>query len=177
MYKSVPLLQEINEEWLSDKSRFACDGLKRQRLVTPMMKDSSGNLAAVDWEDAMVAAARALKDCPPNKVHTQTSDWNELLVSIAKPRWRDYAINYLRKSLSIRILLVEIELWPVGHKRVLKSLNSLALKRKLLSLLCGLNLHLLTKLRCLADTPPQSLSISRWACHYIIECFTWHRYR
>ncbi|XP_026746330.1 NADH-ubiquinone oxidoreductase 75 kDa subunit, mitochondrial [Trichoplusia ni] len=66
--------EEINEEWLSDKSRFACDGLKRQRLVTPMMKDSSGNLAPVDWEDAMVAAARALKDCPPNKLLAVAGD-------------------------------------------------------------------------------------------------------
>ena len=32
--------EDINEEWLSDKSRFACDGLKRQRLTVPMMKDS-----------------------------------------------------------------------------------------------------------------------------------------
>ncbi|XP_072944690.1 NADH-ubiquinone oxidoreductase 75 kDa subunit, mitochondrial [Epargyreus clarus] len=60
--------EEINEEWLSDKSRFACDGLKRQRLVTPMMTDSRGNLAPVEWEDAIVAAARALRDCPPDKL-------------------------------------------------------------------------------------------------------------
>ncbi|KPJ00242.1 NADH-ubiquinone oxidoreductase 75 kDa subunit, mitochondrial [Papilio xuthus] len=59
--------EEINEEWLSDKSRFACDGLKRQRLVTPLMTDSRGNLTPVEWEDAIVAAARALRDCPPDK--------------------------------------------------------------------------------------------------------------
>ena len=33
---------EINEEWLSDKSRFAYDGLKRQRLTTPYIRDASG---------------------------------------------------------------------------------------------------------------------------------------
>ncbi|XP_061379204.1 NADH-ubiquinone oxidoreductase 75 kDa subunit, mitochondrial [Danaus plexippus] len=60
--------EEINEEWLSDKSRFACDGLKRQRLVTPMIADSRGNLTPVEWEEAIVAAARALRDCPPNKL-------------------------------------------------------------------------------------------------------------
>ncbi|XP_028161677.1 NADH-ubiquinone oxidoreductase 75 kDa subunit, mitochondrial [Ostrinia furnacalis] len=60
--------EEINEEWLSDKSRFACDGLKRQRLVTPMLKDSRGNLVPAEWEDAIVAAARALRDCPPDKL-------------------------------------------------------------------------------------------------------------
>ena len=46
-------LQEINEEWLSDKSRFAYDGLKRQRLVTPMIKDERGQLVASDWEEAL----------------------------------------------------------------------------------------------------------------------------
>ena len=53
--------QEINEEWLSDKSRFACDGLKRQRLVSPMVRDSNGKLIMVEWEDALVAVARALQ--------------------------------------------------------------------------------------------------------------------
>lgn len=62
--------QEINEEWLSDKSRFACDGLKRQRLVTPMLKDSRGNLEPCEWEDAIVAAARALRDVPADKVRS-----------------------------------------------------------------------------------------------------------
>ncbi len=30
--------EDVNEEWISDKTRFACDGLKRQRLTTPMLK-------------------------------------------------------------------------------------------------------------------------------------------
>ena len=29
--------EDINEEWLDDKARFACDGLKRQRLTQPMV--------------------------------------------------------------------------------------------------------------------------------------------
>lgn len=44
--------EDINEEWLSDKSRFAYDGLRRQRLVTPMIKDSDGKLVGVNWEEA-----------------------------------------------------------------------------------------------------------------------------
>lgn len=44
----------MNEEWLSDKARFSYDGLKRQRLITPMIK-INGKLQAVDWEDALVA--------------------------------------------------------------------------------------------------------------------------
>lgn len=46
--------EEVNEEWLSDKSRFAYDGLKRQRLVSPMMKNSAGQLTNCQWEEALV---------------------------------------------------------------------------------------------------------------------------
>ncbi|KAJ9584415.1 hypothetical protein L9F63_021235, partial [Diploptera punctata] len=58
--------EEINEEWLSDKARFACDGLKRQRLITPMLKNQSGELAAVEWEDALIAVAKAIKAAGSN---------------------------------------------------------------------------------------------------------------
>lgn len=46
--------EEINEEWLADKGRFAYDGLKRQRLVNPMIKNKFGKLVNCDWEDALL---------------------------------------------------------------------------------------------------------------------------
>ncbi|RZC40576.1 NADH-ubiquinone oxidoreductase 75 kDa subunit, mitochondrial [Asbolus verrucosus] len=54
--------EEINEEWLSDKARFAYDGLKRQRLVTPMLRGSDGELKPVDWETALLSVAKVLKN-------------------------------------------------------------------------------------------------------------------
>lgn len=51
---------DINEEWLADKSRFACDGLKRQRLIAPMLKLPSGELQAVEWESALIVVAKQL---------------------------------------------------------------------------------------------------------------------
>lgn len=53
------LNEEINEEWLSDKSRFACDGLKNQRLITPMLRIDC-KLQNVRWEDALFAAAKEI---------------------------------------------------------------------------------------------------------------------
>ncbi|KAK7073102.1 NADH-ubiquinone oxidoreductase 75 kDa subunit, mitochondrial [Halocaridina rubra] len=53
--------EDINEEWLSDKSRFSYDGLKRQRLIHPMVKDSNGDLRPCEWEDALIVAAKALQ--------------------------------------------------------------------------------------------------------------------
>jgi len=49
------LNEEINEEWLADKSRFSYDGLKRQRLVAPMVKDHSGQLVETGWENALLS--------------------------------------------------------------------------------------------------------------------------
>merc|ERR1719414_1296044 len=60
--------EDINEEWLSDKSRFACDGLKRQRLTAPMLKDAEGNLGPVSWEDAIVSVAKVLDSSPPEQI-------------------------------------------------------------------------------------------------------------
>merc|ERR1719221_2388608 len=60
--------EDINEEWLSDKCRCACDGLKRQRLTQPMVKGCDGNLAPCSWEDAIVAVAKALDSSPPEQI-------------------------------------------------------------------------------------------------------------
>ena len=53
--------EEVNEEWLSDKSRFIWDGLQRQRLDTPYVRGADGRLQRTDWNTALDAAATALK--------------------------------------------------------------------------------------------------------------------
>ncbi len=45
------LHEEINEEWISDKTRHACDGLKVQRLDRPYVR-KGGKLQPVSWEEA-----------------------------------------------------------------------------------------------------------------------------
>ncbi|MEO9826565.1 MAG: NADH-quinone oxidoreductase subunit NuoG [Paracoccaceae bacterium] len=50
----------VNEEWLSDKSRYAWDGLRRQRLDKPYIREN-GKLRAADWGEALGAAAAAMK--------------------------------------------------------------------------------------------------------------------
>ena len=42
----------INEEWLSDKSRYIWDGLNRQRLDKPYVRDVSGRLKPCSWNEA-----------------------------------------------------------------------------------------------------------------------------
>ncbi len=49
-----------NEEWLSDKSRFVWDGLRRQRLDRPYIREN-GKLRPASWPEALSAAAAAMK--------------------------------------------------------------------------------------------------------------------
>jgi len=63
----VPTLNEaVNEEWLSDKGRFGYDGLRAQRLVTPLVRSAStGALEPATWQEALAAAAGALRGADP----------------------------------------------------------------------------------------------------------------
>jgi NADH-quinone oxidoreductase subunit G len=57
----VPRLHEdVNEEWLGDKSRFACDGLMRQRLDKPYVK-KNGKLQPATWDEAFGVIVSKLK--------------------------------------------------------------------------------------------------------------------
>ena len=47
----LPIINEdINEEWISDKTRYACDGLLHQRLDTPFIK-YNGKFEKASWEE------------------------------------------------------------------------------------------------------------------------------
>ena len=50
----------VNEEWISDKTRFVWDGLRRQRLDTPYLREN-GRLRPATWPEALTAAARAMQ--------------------------------------------------------------------------------------------------------------------
>ncbi|AFO90764.1 NADH-quinone oxidoreductase subunit G [Phaeobacter inhibens] len=50
----------VNEEWISDKTRFVWDGLRRQRLDRPYVR-VDGKLKPATWPEALEAAATAMK--------------------------------------------------------------------------------------------------------------------
>ena len=68
--------EEVNEEWLSDKSRFIWDGLARQRLDRPYVR-KDGKLTAVDWGEAFDAAKAALS-APVEKIGFVAGDLIEV---------------------------------------------------------------------------------------------------
>ena len=50
-----------NEEWISDKTRFVWDGLRRQRLDRPFIR-REGKLTPATWPEAFAAVSEAVKD-------------------------------------------------------------------------------------------------------------------
>ena len=54
------LNDDVNEEWIDDKTRFACDGLKTQRLTTPLIRQDDKFLPAT-WEQALTTIGEAHK--------------------------------------------------------------------------------------------------------------------
>lgn len=56
---------DINEEWISDKSRFACDGLKTQRLTTPLVRNGD-RFEPASWDDALATVAAAYNKLAPS---------------------------------------------------------------------------------------------------------------
>ena len=87
------LNEEVNEEWLADKSRHACDGLKTQRLDRPYVR-KNGKLKEVSWSDALAVVAekmRGLKGSEMAAVAGNLADvesmfaLKELMVSLGSP--------------------------------------------------------------------------------------------
>ncbi|GAB4827304.1 hypothetical protein Ancab_034191 [Ancistrocladus abbreviatus] len=62
------LNEDINEEWISDKTRFCYDGLKRQRLNDPMIRGTDGRFKAVSWRDALQVVAEVMHQVNPEEI-------------------------------------------------------------------------------------------------------------
>jgi NADH-quinone oxidoreductase subunit G len=64
---------EINEEWISDKTRYAVDGLSRQRLDRPYIREG-GRLRPASWAEALDAVATKLSATKPERVGVIAGD-------------------------------------------------------------------------------------------------------
>ncbi|KAK1776705.1 hypothetical protein QBC45DRAFT_418720 [Copromyces sp. CBS 386.78] len=58
------LNDEVNEEWINDKTRFACDGLKTQRLTIPLVR-REGKFEPASWDQALTEIAHAHQTLNP----------------------------------------------------------------------------------------------------------------
>ncbi|KAL2360921.1 NADH dehydrogenase (ubiquinone) 78K chain precursor, 5-prime end [Blastomyces dermatitidis] len=58
------LNDDVNEEWINDKTRFACDGLRTQRLTTPLVRKDN-KFVPVTWEQALAEIGGAFRRLAP----------------------------------------------------------------------------------------------------------------
>ncbi|USQ93783.1 NADH-quinone oxidoreductase subunit NuoG [Caulobacter sp. RL271] len=65
---------DVNEEWISDKTRYAVDGLGRQRLDRPYVRDAAGKLKPATWAEAFAAVASKIKATAPERIGVIAGD-------------------------------------------------------------------------------------------------------
>jgi NADH-quinone oxidoreductase subunit G len=67
------LNEDVNEEWISDKTRYIWDGLRSQRLDKPYVR-KDGKLEPASWDEALTAVADKLKQLEGSKVAAIAGD-------------------------------------------------------------------------------------------------------
>lgn len=70
--------EEVNEEWAHDKTRHAVDGLARNRLDRPWLRDKGGKLQPATWEEAFAAIARQVKGAKGDEIAAIAGDLQDL---------------------------------------------------------------------------------------------------
>ncbi len=67
------LNNEINEEWISDKTRYSCDGLLKQRLDVPYIKKNN-KLQKSTWDEAINLLVDKIQSIQPNEIAGHIGD-------------------------------------------------------------------------------------------------------
>jgi NADH-quinone oxidoreductase subunit G len=76
------LNDDVNEEWIGDKSRHAIDGLRYQRLDRPYVR-TKGKLVEATWDEAFAAIEAKLKGVDGNKVAAIVGDQSDAEAMVA----------------------------------------------------------------------------------------------
>ena len=71
------LNNNINEEWISDKTRYACDGLLKQRLDKPYKKEN-GKLIETNWDEVIKIICSKLKHTDKKSIGAHIGDLESL---------------------------------------------------------------------------------------------------
>ena len=71
------LNNEINEEWISDKTRYSCDGLLKQRLDVPYIKKDN-KLIKSSWDEALELISKKIKNINPEQIAGHIGDMASL---------------------------------------------------------------------------------------------------
>jgi NADH-quinone oxidoreductase subunit G len=89
----LPLINEdINEEWISDKTRYACDGLLNQRLDTPYIK-YNGKFEKASWSEVFKIIKSRIENTPKNKIGGFVGDLTNMETSFIFKEFFDRTIE------------------------------------------------------------------------------------
>jgi len=89
----LPLINEdINEEWISDKTRYACDGLLNQRLDTPYIK-YNGKFEKASWTEVFKIIKSRIENTPKNKIGGFVGDLTNMETSFIFKEFFDRTIE------------------------------------------------------------------------------------
>ena len=76
------LNNEINEEWISDKTRYSCDGLLKQRLDTPYIKKEN-KLQKSSWDEAINLLVDKIQSVKPEEIAGHIGDMTNMENALA----------------------------------------------------------------------------------------------
>ena len=99
--------EDVNEEWISDKTRFVWDGLKSQRLDRPYVREF-GKLRAATWPEAFLRVAQKMKAAKPDRVGIILGD----LVGAEEA----FSVRQLAEQLSIKNIDCRQDGSPLGER-------------------------------------------------------------
>lgn len=78
------LNEDINEEWIDDRSRYAVDGLKKNRLDRPYVRDDkTGRLREASWDEALAVVSAKMKSTSADKMAAFAGDLADVESTLA----------------------------------------------------------------------------------------------
>ena len=101
------LNEDVNEEWISDKSRFVWDGLRSQRLDQPYVR-KDGKLLPASWNEAFAAIADQVQGTSPDRIGAIAGD-----LCAAEEM---FALKELMMALGVKNLDCRQDGTPLGEK-------------------------------------------------------------
>ena len=89
----LPIINEdINEEWISDKTRYACDGILNQRLDTPYIK-YNGKFEQAGWEEVFKILKSKFENTAKDKIAGFVGDLCNMEASYIFKEFFDRTLN------------------------------------------------------------------------------------
>ena len=89
----LPIINEdINEEWISDKTRYACDGLSNQRLDTPFIK-YNGKFEKAGWDEVFKIIKSKINETSKDKIAGFVGDLTNMETSYIFKEFFDRTLN------------------------------------------------------------------------------------